>query len=183
MKFLSTPLAGSYVIDLEPISDERGWFARTYCKKKFEQIGHTSEWVQLNHSYTKEKGSIRGMHFQYPPHAEIKMIRCIAGAIFDVIIDIRTGSPTFLQWFGMELSSANKKMLFIPAGFAHGFQTLTDNCELIYHHTSFYKPGAEGAIRYDDKRVNIQWPLAITYISQKDKNHLFLNDSFSGIKL
>lgn len=183
MKFSPIPLAGSYIIDLEPLCDDRGWFARTYCKKEFEQIGHTGEWVQLNHSFTGLKGSIRGMHFQYPPHTEIKMVRCIAGSIFDVIIDVRNGSSTFLQCFGTELSAVNKKMLYIPAGFAHGFQALTDNCELIYHHTSFYTPAAEGAISYNDKRVNIQWPLAITDISSRDKQHPLLNDSFTGLKL
>src|SRR5437868_2993387 len=124
MKFLETPLKGSFVIDLEPVSDDRGWFARTFCKKEFAQIGHAKEWVQLNHSVTYQKGSIRGMHFQFPPHTEIKMVRCIAGAVFDVIIDLRAGSGTYLKWFGQELSAVNKKMLYIPEGFAHGFQTL-----------------------------------------------------------
>jgi dTDP-4-dehydrorhamnose 3,5-epimerase len=183
MIFTPTTLAGSFVIDLEPFSDQRGWFARTYCKKEFQQIGHDKEWVQLNHSFTTAKGSVRGMHFQYPPHTEIKMVRCIAGAIFDVIIDVRTGSSTFLQWFGTELSAANKKMLYIPAGFAHGFQTLTDDCELIYHHSSFYTPGAEGAIRFDDKKINIHWPIAVTDMSPRDKQHTYLNDSFTGVKL
>src|SRR5450432_1256438 len=131
MTFTETPLSGSFVIDLEPFSDDRGWFARTFCKKEFEQIGHRGEWVQLNHSVTYKEGSIRGMHFQYPPHSEIKMIRCIAGSVYDVIIDLRESSPTLLQWAGHELSAANKKILYIPAGFAHGFQTMTGNCELI----------------------------------------------------
>jgi dTDP-4-dehydrorhamnose 3,5-epimerase len=183
MKFTETPLRGSFVVDPQPFSDDRGWFARTFCKKEFEQVGHHKEWVQFNHSLTYKKGSIRGMHFQYPPHSEIKMIRCIAGSIFDVIIDLRQGSPTFLQWFGVELSAGNKKILYIPEGFAHGFQTLTDNCELIYHHTSIYTPGAEGGIRFDDKRIGIEWKLPVTDISDRDKNHSFLNESFTGIKL
>lgn len=183
MKFSPTALAGSFLIDLEPFSDDRGWFARTYCKKEFEQIGHAGEWVQLNHSFTTLKGSVRGMHFQYPPHTEIKMVRCIAGAVYDVIIDVRNGSSSFLQWFGAELSAQNRKMLYIPEGFAHGFQTLTDNCELIYHHTSFYTPGAEGAVRFDEKKVNIQWPLEISDISSRDKQHLYLDNSFTGINL
>jgi len=183
MKFSSTPLAGSFIIDLEPLSDDRGWFARTYCKKEFEQIGHHKEWVQLNHSFTAAKGSVRGMHFQYPPHTEIKMVRCIAGAIFDVIIDVRTGSSTFLQWFGTELSAANKKMLYIPAGFAHGFQTQTENCELIYHHTSFYTHGAEGGLRYDDEKLGIKWPLPFAEISDRDKNYQLISNQFSGIKI
>ncbi len=183
MTFTETPLPGSFIIDLEPFSDERGWFARTFCKKEFEQIGHHKEWVQLNHSVTYKKGSVRGMHFQHPPHSEIKMVRCIAGAIFDVIVDLREGSGTFLKWFGAELSAANKKMLYIPEGFAHGFQTLTNDCELIYHHTSFYSPGAEGGIRCDDKKINIAWKLPVAELSGRDKNHPYLDDSFKGIKL
>lgn len=183
MTFTETPLTGSFVIDLQVFSDDRGWFARTFCKDEFEKIGHHREWVQLNHSVTYKKGSVRGMHFQYPPHSEIKMVRCIAGAIYDVIIDLRKSSATFLQWFGVELSAANKKMLYIPEGFAHGFQTLTADCELIYHHTSFYAPGAEGGIRYDDKKISIGWKLPVTEISERDKNCAYLNESFTGINL
>jgi dTDP-4-dehydrorhamnose 3,5-epimerase len=183
MKFIATPLPGSYIIELEPFSDTRGWFARTYCKNEFEQIGHHKEWVQLNHSFTAHKGSLRGMHYQLPPFTEIKMVRCIAGSVYDVIIDMRKDSPAFLKWFGAELSAANRNMIYIPEGFAHGFQTLTDNCELIYHHTSFYTPGSEGAIRFDDKRVNIQWPAPVTDISDRDRQHPYLDDSFTGIKI
>lgn len=183
MKFTETPLRGSFIVDLNPSSDDRGWFARTFCKREFEEIGHHKEWVQLNHSVTYKKGGIRGMHFQYPPHSEIKMVRCIAGSILDVIIDLRQGSPSLLQWFGAELSATNKKMLYIPEGFAHGFQTLTDNCEMIYHHTSFYLPGAEGGIKYDDKSIGIEWKLPVSNISERDKNHPYLDDSFTGIKL
>jgi len=183
MKFTETPLRGSFIIDLEPFSDERGWFARTFCKKEFEGIGHHKEWAQLNHSVTYKKGSVRGMHFQHPPYSEIKMVRCIAGAIFDVIIDLRNGSPSFLKWFGAELSAMNKKMLYIPEGFAHGFQTLTNDCELIYHHTSLYTPGAEGGIKYDDKRVGIEWKLPVSEISDRDRNHASLSETFTGINL
>jgi dTDP-4-dehydrorhamnose 3,5-epimerase len=183
MLFTETKLRGSFIIDLEPFTDERGWFARTFCKKEFDQIGHSAEWVQLNHSSTNDKGTIRGMHFQYPPHSEIKLVRCIAGAVYDVIIDLRTDSPTFLQWMGEELSYDNKKMIYIPAGFAHGFQTLADKSQLIYHHTSYYTPGAEGGIRYDDKKININWKLPVTGISGRDKNHPLINELFTGIKL
>jgi len=183
MKFTENPLKGSYTIELSPFSDERGWFARTFGKDEFLQIGHTKEWVQLNHSVTYKKGTIRGMHFQLPPFSEIKMLRCIAGCIYDVIIDIRSGSPTFLQWFGVELSAENKKMLYIPEGFAHGFQAIADNCELIYHHTAFYTPGAEGGIQYNDPLVNINWPLPVTVISDRDQNHPPLNKSFKGINI
>lgn len=183
MKFTEAPLKGSFAIEPEPFSDDRGWFARTYCKNEFQQIGHTKEWVQINHSFTNKKGTIRGMHFQYPPFTEIKMLRCIAGAVYDVIVDIRSGSPTFLKWFGVELSAANKKMLYIPDGFAHGFQTITENAELIYHHSSFYQPGYEGGIKYDDPKLKIEWPLPVTEISVRDNNHLFITNDFTGINL
>lgn len=181
MIFTATPLAGSYVIGLEPFSDSRGWFARTYCKNEFQQIGHEKEWVQLNHSFTSLKGSVRGMHYQLAPYSEIKMVRCIAGAVYDVIIDLRKASPTFLQWFGMELSAENKKMLYIPEGFAHGFQALADNCELLYHHTEFYTPAAEAGIRYNDPAIHIQWPLALTEISERDAQHPLLDAHFKGV--
>lgn len=181
MIFNPTSLVGSYVIDLEPRSDERGWFARYYCKEEFEKIGHTKEWVQMNHSFTNKKGSIRGMHFQVHPFREIKMLRCIAGSVYDVIIDLRKDSATFLQWMGVELSATNKKMLYIPEGFAHGFQCLEDDCQLIYHHSEFYKPGAEAGIRYNDPLINIKWPLPLTVISSRDEEHPYLTEQFKGI--
>lgn len=167
MIFTPTKLSGSFTIDLKPFNDNRGWFSRTYCKQTFEQIGHHAEWVQMNHSVTFKKGTIRGMHYQLPPFSEIKMVRCIVGSIYDVIVDIRANSPTYLQWFGAELSAENKKMMYIPEGFAHGFQTLTDNCELIYHHSNFYTPNSEGGLRFNDKKININWPLAVTEISER----------------
>ena len=181
MIFTETILKGSYIIGLEPYIDERGWFARTWCKNEFEQVGHKAEWVQINHSFTKMKGTIRGLHYQLPPFSEIKLVRCISGTIFDVIVDLRKDSATFLQWFGTELSAANKKMLYIPEGFAHGFQTLDDDCELIYHHSEFYSPGVEGGIRFNDRAVNIKWPLPVTSISERDLNHPVLTEKFNGI--
>jgi dTDP-4-dehydrorhamnose 3,5-epimerase len=181
MIFSETPLQGSHIIELQPFTDERGWFARFYCKNEFKQIGHEKEWVQLNHSATYKKGTIRGMHFQKPPYSEIKMVRCIAGAVFDVIVDLRKNSATFLKWFGAELSAENKKMLYIPKGFAHGFQCLTDRCELIYHHTEFYTPDAETGIKYDDPTINIEWALPVTTISQRDATHPYLDGTFKGI--
>ncbi|HWB93540.1 MAG TPA: dTDP-4-dehydrorhamnose 3,5-epimerase [Puia sp.] len=181
MIFSASPLAGAYLIDLEPFSDERGWFARFYCKSEFAQIGHAAEWVQLNHSVTYRTGTLRGMHFQYPPHGEIKMVRCIAGAIYDVIVDIRAGSPTFLKWFGVELSAANNRMLYIPKGFAHGFQTLADNTALIYHHTEFYTPGSEGGLHYQDPALAIQWPLQVSILSARDAEHSPVDNNFKGI--
>lgn len=181
MTFTPTTLAGSYVVELDTFSDDRGWFTRFYCKNEFATIGHQQEWVQMNHSFTTKKGTVRGMHYQLPPFREIKMVRCIAGAILDVIVDIRTGSPTFLQCTRVELSAKNKKALYIPEGFAHGFQALTNECELIYHHSQFYTPGAEGGIRFDDPMINITWPLPVTLISDRDANHPYLTEQFKGI--
>lgn len=137
----------------------------------------------MNHSFTRAAGSIRGMHFQYPPHTEVKLVRCIAGAVLDVIVDLRKDSPTFLQWFGCELSAENKKLIYIPDGFAHGFQTLTDNAELLYQHSTIYQPGAEGGLRYNDERLKIDWPLESTVISERDKNHPLIDGGFAGIAL
>ena len=181
MIFTETPLKGSYVIGITPWGDSRGWFARTYCKKEFEQIGHHNEWVQMNHSFSAKKGTVRGMHYQLPPHSEIKMLRCIAGSVYDVIVDIRKGSPTFLQWFATELSAENKNMMYIPAGFAHGFQTLTDNTELIYQHAEFYAPEAEAGLLYNDTAFGIQWPLAVTEISERDTKHPIIDSTFKGL--
>lgn len=176
-----TSLKGSYVLTLEPIEDERGWFARTYCKNNFLAIGHTKEWVQMNHSFTKQMGTIRGMHYQRPPYGEIKLVRCIAGSVFDVIIDLRSNSETFLQCFGIELSATNKKMIYIPEGFAHGFQTLSNDAELIYHHSQFYLPGVEAGIKYDEPAIIINWPLEITSISERDNSHPFIDANFKGL--
>lgn len=181
MKFTPAGLPGLYIIDLHTVSDTRGWFARTYCKNEFAAIGHAKEWVQLNHSFTNKKGTIRGMHYQLPPHREIKMVRCISGAVLDIAIDIRQGSDTFLKWISVELNAENKKMIYIPEGFAHGFQALTDNCELLYHHSAFYTPGSEAGIRYDDPLIDIQWPLPVTDISDRDLSHPLLNQTFKGI--
>lgn len=181
MIFTETQLEGSYLISLTPFGDSRGWFARTYCKKEFAQIGHHKEWQQINHSYSTKKGTIRGMHYQLAPYNEIKMVRCIAGAVFDVIIDLRKNSPTFLKWFGAEISAENKSMLYIPGGFAHGFQTLTNNAELVYHHTEFYTPVAETGVRFNDKMIDIKWPLPVSEISEKDNSFPLLISTFKGL--
>jgi len=183
MKFTSTGLSGSFIIDIFPVEDERGWFVRTFCKDEFAEIGHTKEWLQLNHSFTYDAGTIRGMHFQKPPFSEIKLIRCIAGKIFDVVVDLRKNSSTFLKWFGAELSAENKKMIYIPEGFAHGFQTLTNDCQLIYNHSQYYKPGVEGGIKYDDARIGIAWRLPPKNVSERDNNHPLLNKDFEGLNI
>lgn len=182
MKFEETILKGSYLIDLNLFEDSRGWFARTYSKDLFAQeIGFTNEWVQMNHSFTKEKGTIRGMHFQLNPFEEIKLVRCIAGEVFDVIIDLRKDSSTFLQWFGARLSAENRKMIYIPGGFAHGFQTLSIDAELIYNHSEFYNPEAESGIRYNDPAINIQWPIEVTEVSERDKTHQLIDANFKAL--
>lgn len=181
MIFNENALKGSYTIELNPFVDERGWFARTFCKNEFKKIGHQKEWVQLNHSFTQKAGVIRGMHYQLSPHCEIKLVRCIAGSVFDVVIDLRKDSDTFLQWTGVELSAESKKMMYIPEGFAHGFQSLTENCELLYHHTAFYTPAAEAGIKYNDPTINIQWPLELTGISERDNHFNIITKNFNGI--
>jgi len=181
MKFIPLPLAGACLIEPEPYSDERGWFARTYCKREFATIGHTAEWVQLNHSFTKDKGTIRGMHFQLPPYSEIKMVCCIAGAVWDVVVDIRKDSPSFLQWYATELNPGNRHMLYIPAGFAHGFQTLKPDTELIYHHSEYYQPGVESGLRFDDPALSLSWPLPVTIVSDRDRSHPLIQETFKGI--
>ncbi|MBX3256850.1 MAG: dTDP-4-dehydrorhamnose 3,5-epimerase [Chitinophagaceae bacterium] len=181
MIFSPTPFKGSYIIEPEQFADNRGWFARYFCKNEFEKINHNKEWVQMNHSFTTIKGTIRGMHYQVAPYKEIKLIRCIAGVVFDVIVDIRKESPTFLQWFGVELSAQNKRMIYIPEGFAHGFQSLCDNAELLYHHSDYYTPDAEGGIKYNDACIQINWPLPVSIISERDADHPIIDKNFKGI--
>jgi dTDP-4-dehydrorhamnose 3,5-epimerase len=183
MIFTETPLKGAYLVEPEPHSDDRGLFARTYCKNEFAKLDHKKEFVQFNHSRTLKKGTIRGMHYQKPPYTEIKLIRCIRGRIFDAIIDIRQDSATFLHHFTVELSENNMLSFYIPEGFAHGFQTLEDNSELIYHHTAYYVPGHEAGIRYNDPLIGIYWPLPVSEITEKDRNHEFLDHTFKGISI
>ena len=182
MHFTSLPLSGAYIIEPQPFKDKRGLFARIFCKDELKAVGHTKDIVQMNYSLTVEKGAVRGMHFQYPPKAEIKIVKCLRGAVFDVIIDLRRNSPTLLKWHGEILSDENMKMMYIPEGFAHGFQTLKENCELLYLHTEFYSPECEGGVRFDDPKVGIKWPLEVTDISERDKMHPLLSEDFSGIE-
>ena len=181
MIFKETSLKGSYVLTFEPIEDQRGWLARTYCKNEFLAIGHTKEWVQMNHSFTKQKATVRGMHYQRSPYGEIKLVRCIAGSVYDVIIDLRADSASYLQYFGIELSAVNKKMIYIPEGFAHGFQALSNDAELLYNHSQFYLPGVEAGVKYNDPAINIKWPLELTNISERDNSHPFIDANFKGL--
>lgn len=183
MNFVKTALKGAFIIEPTPYEDDRGLFARTFCKREFEQIGHTKEFVQFNHSVNKIKGTLRGMHFQYSPDCEIKLIRCVRGRVFDVIIDIRESSPTFLQHISVELNESNFKSIYVPEGFAHGFQTLENDTHLIYHHTSFYTPDNQGGVQYNDPVFNIQWPLEPQCLTEKDKQHKLVDKLFKGIKI
>ena len=171
MKFLPTPLSGAFLIDLEPFSDERGFFARSWCCRDFERMGLTHRLVQCNISFNGQRGTLRGMHFQAKPYEEAKLVRCTMGAMFDVIIDIRPESATFKKWFGIELSAQNRRMIYIPEGFAHGFQTLEDNTEVFYQMSEFFQPECARGIRWNDPQIGIAWPIkeGIT-ISPKDRD-------------
>ncbi len=181
MQFIESCLKDLYTIELQPLTDERGFFTRTFCKEKFSSIGFKEEFVQFNHSFNSLKGTIRGMHYQKPPFSETKLIRCIQGSVYDVAIDLRKNSPTYLQYFGVELSAENLKCILIPHGFAHGFQTLEDNTALIYHHSNFYTPNTEGGIRYNDPTINIQWKFPPINVSQRDLNHPLINNNFQAL--
>jgi dTDP-4-dehydrorhamnose 3,5-epimerase len=169
MIFTETELPGAYVIDLEPIEDARGFFARAWCEREFAEHGLETRVAQCNLSSNSHKGTLRGMHFQVAPHDEVKVIRCIRGALYDVIVDLRADSPGFRRWVGVELTQDNRRMLYVPRGFAHGFQTLVDDTETFYMVSDFYTPGAEGGVRWDDPAFGIAWPLGPpTVISDKD---------------
>jgi dTDP-4-dehydrorhamnose 3,5-epimerase len=169
MIFTQTELPGAYILDLEKRGDSRGFFARTWCQNELSAHGLNVNVVQANMSFSKTRGTLRGMHFQRAPYAETKLVRCTMGAIYDVIVDLRPDSPTFKRWIGVELSAQNHRMLYIPEGFGHGFQTLTDDVEVTYQVTAFYTPGAEGGVRYNDPAFGIEWPLDVSEISDKDR--------------
>jgi dTDP-4-dehydrorhamnose 3,5-epimerase len=170
MKFTPTKLAGAFVIDIERREDSRGWFARTYCAREFEQHGLPTHMVQTNMSLTRQAGTLRGMHFQHGADAEDKLVRCVQGRIWDAIVDIRPQSPTYCQWIGVELSAENGRMLLVPKGFAHGFVTLSEDCAVTYQVSSYYQPKAEGGARWNDPLFGIEWPVAVTDMSDKDRN-------------
>ncbi len=171
MIFTETKLKGAFIIEIKQLQDDRGFFGRSWCKKEMEEHGLNGNVVQANTSFTKLKGTIRGLHYQKYPYSETKLMRCTKGAIYDVIIDLRKESPTFMQWLGVELREDNYKMLYVPENFAHGFVTLTDNSEVTYLVTQFYTPGAEAGIRYDDPQFNINWPVPVEIVTDKDRSH------------
>jgi dTDP-4-dehydrorhamnose 3,5-epimerase len=168
MIFTETKLSGAFIIDLEKRGDSRGFFARSFCQDEFERHGLVNKVVQTNVSLSKHQGTLRGMHYQEAPYAETKLVRCTQGAIYDVIVDIRPESPTFKQWIGVELSSSNHRMLFVPQHFAHGFITLMDDSEVTYQVSQVYHPGSERGLRYNDPALGIIWPQEVKVISDKD---------------
>ncbi|WP_047532984.1 dTDP-4-dehydrorhamnose 3,5-epimerase [Methylotenera sp. N17] len=178
---LNTPLIGLKIIQRKPIQDSRGFLSRFYCSEAFSTIGINKPIVQINHTHTRQKGAVRGLHFQHPPFAETKVVSCIKGEIFDIAVDIRQGSPTFLKWHAEILNAQNQRSLMIPEGFAHGFQTLTDDCELIYLHTAAYHQPSEGALNIHDSLLGIQLPLEITDLSERDRMHAMITNDFLGL--
>ena len=171
MQFTPTPLAGAFVIDLEKRGDERGFFARVFCENEFAEHGLATDFVQINNSLSADKGTLRGLHYQLAPKAETKVVRCVRGALYDLIADLRPDSPTFLQHFGVELTAENRTMLYVPKGFAHSFLTLEDDTEAIYFVDEFYAPDRERGLRWNDPKFGIDWPIEPVIISDKDRGH------------
>lgn len=178
-----TDLPGLKVLERKPIGDSRGFFERLFCSSELAGVFGGGPIVQINHTLTRDRGVVRGMHFQHPPHAEIKLVSCLHGEVFDVAIDLRRGSPTFMHWHAEVLSEKNHRSLAIPMGFAHGFQTLTDDCEMLYLHSAAHHPPAEGGIHPADPRIAVEWPLEIREMSGRDASRRFLDEMFFGIEL
>lgn len=176
MIFQPLLLEGAFLIDIEKNQDDRGFFSRLYCEKEFSNQGLVSKWAQINNSYSEKKGTLRGLHFQHPPHAEVKVVRCIKGAVWDVIVDLRYQSYTFGKWFGAELTADNRTMMYIPKGFAHGFIALSDHSEVLYLASDFYSQPSEGCLIWSDKDVCIEWPITPAMISIKDQKGYSLKD-------
>ncbi len=179
--FQSTSMLDLKIINHEPLMDSRGLLKRLYCQKSLYQFIQNKNIKQINQTLTKKVGTVRGLHFQTPPFSETKIISCIKGKVWDVAVDLRMDSPTFLKYHGEELSEYDHKSILIPEGFAHGFQTLTSNCEMLYFHTEDYNKQSEGAVNAIDPKIGIDWPLEISNLSERDKNHSFLKDNFRGI--
>jgi dTDP-4-dehydrorhamnose 3,5-epimerase len=171
MKFVPTALAGVYVVEMEPLADERGFFARSWCKREFAGHGLSADLVQCNVSYNRAKGTLRGMHYQAAPHEEVKLVRCTQGAIYDVLVDLRPDSSTYRSWIAVELTAANRRMLYVPAGLAHGFQTLQDDSEVFYQMSAFYDASAARGVRWNDPAFGIEWPSGEPVISARDASY------------
>ena len=183
MNSIETSVHGASVVESDVFQDNRGSFSRLFCLKEWEGVLGSRAIVQINHSSTRRIGAVRGLHFQHPPHAEMKIVRCLKGRVFDVAVDLRRGSPTFLKWTATELSPENRRAFVIPEGCAHGFQVLEEDSELLYLHTAFYTPGAESALRFDDPRIGVKWPLAPADLSARDQSHPHLRPDFKGVVL
>lgn len=173
MEFRPLPLSGAYLIDLTPRRDSRGFFARLFCEDEMRQHGLSAKIAQMNNSLSAQKGTLRGLHYQLPPHAETKIVRCVRGAVWDCIVDLRPESPTFKQWHGAELSAENRTMMYVPKGFAHGFVTLVEDSELVYMVDEPYNAQSERGIRWNDPAFGITWPLVPTLVSERDQEHPF----------
>jgi len=182
MKLEATQISGLYVSETTPFRDARGAFSRLYCENELADAVGSRRIVQINHSRTASVGAVRGMHFQRAPHAEMKMVRCLKGRVWDVAVDLREGSPTLLQWYACELTPDNGRMLVIPEGCAHGFQVLEADSELLYLHTAAYTPEAEGGVRHDDPAIAIDWPLPVAELSERDRHHALITEGFKGLK-
>lgn len=182
MIFHSTSFPDAWLIELKPFGDDRGWFARTFCQRTFRERGLQYEFAQANHSQCAQAGTLRGLHYQTPPSAEVKLVRCVRGSVFDAIVDMRKNSPTFLRWHGEVLSAKNQRMLYVPEGFAHGYQAIEDNSEVVYQASREYAPQLEMRLRYDDPRVGIDWPIFKATLSSKDDATNFLEVDFAGIE-
>jgi len=183
MIFTETKLKGAYVIDLERREDSRGFFARAFCQNEFSSHGLKKIIAQGNVAFNFKKGTLRGMHFQYPPAAETKLVRCTRGAILDIIVDLRPESPTYLKHIAVELSEDNQRSLYVPERFAHGYQALRDNTETSYQVGEFYTPGCEGGLAYNDPRLGLEWPLPVTVISEKDAAWQPMNEIESQLEM
>lgn len=179
----STFIADLVVAESKAFYDERGAFARLFCEQALSSILGSRKIVQINHSCTQAIGAVRGLHFQHAPHAEMKLVRCMKGKVWDVAVDLRPESPSYKRWYAQELSQQNSHMMVIPEGFAHGFQVLEAGSELLYLHTAFYKPESEDGLRHDDPQLGIAWPLPVTDISARDSSHAYIDASFRGIVL
>ena len=182
MRIEPAPLDGAATIELDLRGDERGFFARMFCEKEFAAAGLETRFVQANNSSNAQRGTLRGLHYQLPPDTEVKLVRCIRGALWDVIVDVRPGSPSFGRWFGAELTAQNRRMMYVPRGFAHGFITLTDDSELIYFVSDFYEPKQERGLRWNDPKIAIDWPVAPSVISEKDANWPDFESDWHGIE-
>jgi dTDP-4-dehydrorhamnose 3,5-epimerase len=177
------PIAGAAIAQTNPYADHRGLFGRLFCREELGRFLGERDIVNVNFSRTSKVGAVRGLHFQHPPKTEMKLVRCLRGKVFDVIVDLREGSPTFLHWHGEILSAENLRMMILPEGVAHGFQTMENDTEMLYLHTEFFSPAHDSGVRYDDPRIGIDWPLSVAQLSYKDTNYPLITEDFKGLQI